>query len=84
MTLPTVPIVLGHTDYSLVAPHGSYVDASKYRTPMDLANHLKHLIKDEKAYEKHLKWKEEHRLVTSTMKFQSSSNKFLFQGDCGH
>ncbi|XP_014679875.1 PREDICTED: alpha-(1,3)-fucosyltransferase 5-like, partial [Priapulus caudatus] len=45
-----VPVVMGGADYARVAPPGSYVDATRYPDPRDLAALLLRVAADDAAY----------------------------------
>ena len=54
-----VPVVLGGTNYSSIAPPNSFIDASKY-SPKELATILKKLDKNEEEILKYFHWKNQY------------------------
>lgn len=57
-----VPVVMGGVDYSLVAPPGSYIDFSAFRTPRDLGEYLLELQKSPEAYKRFFQWKSDYAI----------------------
>ncbi len=57
LSYDTVPVVFGGSDYSLYLPVGSYIDARDFASPLDLANHLKKLMVDDKLYLSYFRWR---------------------------
>ena len=56
----SVPIVLGPPNIEDYAPgKKSYISISDYKTPEELAEHLKHLSNNKTAYNEYLAWKSE-------------------------
>ena len=58
-----VPVVLGAYNYSELLPPKSYIDVKDYKSPQELANHLKLLDKNDSLYSEYLKWKDEYDIV---------------------
>lgn len=63
-----VPVVLGpsRATYEALAPPGSFIHVADFKSPADLAAHLKQVAADRKAYEKHFQWRRTHRIKTYT------------------
>ena len=56
-----VPVVLGGTDYSSIAPRHSYIDARQY-TPRQLADYLLQIDADDKLYAQFFWWRPFYRV----------------------
>lgn len=54
-----VPIVLGGANYDSLFPQGTYIDASWFATPKDLADFLNYLMDEKKTYTEFL-WRKTH------------------------
>ncbi|KAK8773194.1 hypothetical protein V5799_012273, partial [Amblyomma americanum] len=63
-----VPVVLGGANYTRAAPPGSFIDALSFKSPKDLALHLKNVASNFTLYRSFFKWKAAQQ---------------LFQGDIG-
>lgn len=63
-----VPVVLGpnRATYEALAPPGSFIHVADFKSPADLAAHLKQVAADRKAYEEHFQWRHTHRIKTYT------------------
>lgn len=57
-----VPIVMGGVDYSAVAPPGSYIDFSAFRTPRELGEYILQLQKSPEAYKQYFIWKRDYAI----------------------
>ena len=57
MEAGVVPVYLGTRDVAEVVPKGSYIDASDFDTPYDVANYLKEVLDDEDMYNSYFEWK---------------------------
>ena len=57
-----VPVVLGGHDYKRYLPEGTYINAADFRSPKDLAKHLRALSKDVYAYAAILEKKSQYRV----------------------
>ena len=57
MNYNVLPVVLGGSDYSKIAPPKSYIDTKDFSTPKDLATYLKYLVKNQTAYHEYFSWK---------------------------
>lgn len=58
LAMGSVPIYFGAPDIDRFIPHpSSIIHANDFETTLDLANYLKSLVADEKAYEKLFEWK---------------------------
>lgn len=57
-----VPVVMGGVDYSAVAPPGSYIDFSSFRTARDLGEYLLELQRSPEAYKRYFRWKNEYEI----------------------
>ncbi|KAK2157689.1 hypothetical protein LSH36_186g00005 [Paralvinella palmiformis] len=53
-----VPIVYGGANYRHLLPKHSFIDANDFPDPKELAKHLRHLAKNETAYNEYFAWKE--------------------------
>ncbi|KAK7480095.1 hypothetical protein BaRGS_00028655 [Batillaria attramentaria] len=56
-----IPVVRGGADYKKILPEGTYIDAADFRSPAELARHLKYLEANATAYEAILKRKDRYR-----------------------
>ncbi|CAJ1068680.1 alpha-(1%2C3)-fucosyltransferase 7-like [Xyrichtys novacula] len=63
-----VPVVLGprKATYEALAPPGSFIHVSDFRSTAGLAAYLKHVAADMKEYEKFFQWHQTHRIKTYT------------------
>ncbi|XP_020496818.1 alpha-(1,3)-fucosyltransferase 7 [Labrus bergylta] len=63
-----VPVVLGpsRATYEALAPPGSFIHISDFRSTEDLAVYLKLVAADRKAYEQYFQWHHTHRVKTYT------------------
>ena len=57
MEAGVVPVYLGTRDVAEAVPKGSYIDASDFDTPNDLANYLKEVLDNETMYNSYFEWK---------------------------
>ncbi len=59
-----IPIVVGtkDVDFSFWVPKSGYINAQDYKDPQDLANYLKELDNDQKAFNKYFEWKKYLRI----------------------
>jgi len=57
-----VPVVLGGSNYSRLAPPGSYINALDYPSPVHLAKGLKRLAEDGQSYNQHFWWKDHYEV----------------------
>lgn len=53
---PVVPVLLGGADYKKVFPPYSYIDASYFKTPKQLAQYLLYLDKNHNMYMEYFDW----------------------------
>lgn len=53
----TVPVYLGAPNVDEFVPANSYVNASAFSSPADLASYLRHLIETPQAYEAYFAWR---------------------------
>ena len=51
-----IPIVMGSMNYRTIAPEKSYIDVKDFKSPKDLADHLKFLDKYDGQYLKYFEW----------------------------
>ena len=58
-----VPIVLGGSNYSKLAPERSYIDSKNFRSIADLAEYLKYLDRNATAYAEYFEWKSHFRVM---------------------
>lgn len=56
-----IPVVFGGADYGTILPNNSYIDAQSFKTPLDLADYLINLSKDEKKYMSYFWWKNQYQ-----------------------
>nr|XP_046241632.1 alpha-(1,3)-fucosyltransferase 7 [Scatophagus argus]XP_046241633.1 alpha-(1,3)-fucosyltransferase 7 [Scatophagus argus]XP_046241634.1 alpha-(1,3)-fucosyltransferase 7 [Scatophagus argus] len=63
-----VPVVFGpsRATYEALAPPGSFIHVSDFKSTADLAAYLKHVAADRQAYEKYFQWHRTHRIKTYT------------------
>lgn len=63
-----IPVVLGpsRATYETLAPPGSFIHVADFKSPADLAAHLKQVAADRRAYEKYFQWHHTHRIKTYT------------------
>ncbi|XP_038560508.1 alpha-(1,3)-fucosyltransferase 7-like [Micropterus salmoides] len=63
-----VPVVLGpsRATYEALAPPGSFIHVSDFKSTADLAAYLKHVAADRQAYEEYFQWRSTHRIKTIT------------------
>uniref|UniRef100_UPI0037E97EF6 alpha-(1,3)-fucosyltransferase 7 n=1 Tax=Semicossyphus pulcher TaxID=241346 RepID=UPI0037E97EF6 len=63
-----VPVVLGpsRATYEALAPPGSFIHVSDFRSTADLAAYLKRVAADRRAYEEYFEWQRTHRIKTYT------------------
>ncbi|XP_074525876.1 alpha-(1,3)-fucosyltransferase 7 [Halichoeres trimaculatus] len=63
-----VPVVLGpnRATYEALAPPGSFIHVSDFRSTEDLAAYLKRVAADRRAYEEYFQWHHTHRIKTYT------------------
>lgn len=57
-----VPVVMGGVNYSAVAPPGSYIDFSAFRTPRELGEYLMEVQRSPESYKKYFRWKSEYAI----------------------
>ncbi|XP_033758773.1 alpha-(1,3)-fucosyltransferase 6-like isoform X2 [Pecten maximus] len=55
--VPLVPVVRGGASYSEILPPGTFINTADFKSPKDLANHLKYLNENDDAYLKILQEK---------------------------
>lgn len=55
----TVPIYLGAPNVGEFVPPGSYIDATDFPTPAELAAYIRYLCETPEAYESYFRWKKE-------------------------
>ncbi|XP_057376634.2 alpha-(1,3)-fucosyltransferase C-like [Daphnia carinata] len=60
-----VPVVYGGADYTKHAPPHSFIDASKFNKPKDLAAYLKLLDANDTLYNEYFWWKDHYRVEFS-------------------
>ena len=58
-----IPVVLGHADYSKIAPPNSYIDARRF-SPRGLATYLKRLAANDTLYNNFFQWKDRYLVKT--------------------
>ena len=59
--IEVVPVVLGKHDYKRYLPEGTFINTADFRSPKDLAKHLRELSKDIHAYTAILERKSQYR-----------------------
>ncbi|XP_017758009.1 PREDICTED: alpha-(1,3)-fucosyltransferase C-like [Eufriesea mexicana] len=72
-----VPIVYGGANYSLFAPPRSYIDALDFDTPRDLAEYLKKLMQNPRAYGEYFAWKRYYKIDNSVRHVSCNLCEFL-------
>ena len=63
LEMDIVPIVMGGTNYSTIAPPGSYIDANGFSSAKYLAKELKRLSNSREEYLKFFSWKAKTEVV---------------------
>lgn len=61
----TIPVVMGGlsmVDYETVAPPNSYIDVRNFSSPQSLAEHLKHVAADDRAFNYYHEWRNKYEL----------------------
>ncbi|KAM9360148.1 alpha-(1,3)-fucosyltransferase 7, partial [Symphorus nematophorus] len=63
-----VPVGLGpsRATYEALAPPGSFIHVSDFKSTADLAAYLRQVAEDKQAYEKYFQWHRTHRIKTYT------------------
>lgn len=63
-----VPVVLGpdRETYEALAPPGSFIHVADFKSPADLAAHIKAVAADRRAYGRYFQWRQTHRIKTYT------------------
>ncbi|KAK7065536.1 hypothetical protein SK128_001018 [Halocaridina rubra] len=57
LQMDVIPVVFGGGNYSLVAPHSSYINAMDFETPQDLAYYLQRVASNQTLYNSYFNWK---------------------------
>lgn len=57
LNLNMIPVVLGGSDYTKIAPNKSYINAKDFENIEDLASYLKYLDQNLTAYVEYFEWK---------------------------
>lgn len=70
--VPLVPIVRGGASYSEMLPNGTYINTADFKSPKDLANHLKFLNENDDAYLKILQEKMKYSVYNMLETYQQS------------
>ena len=52
-----IPVVLGHSNYTKFLPPNSYIDVRDFRSPKELADHLKDISTNDSLYQKYTSWR---------------------------
>jgi hypothetical protein len=60
LRMDTVPVVLGHANYTKLLPPRSYIDVRNFQSPYDLAKYLQYLDDHDDEYNKYLEWKQDY------------------------
>ncbi len=60
--LPIVPIVMGGSDYSKIAPPKSYIDVNDFESVKDLSIYLQYLDANDEEYMEYFAWKKDYDL----------------------
>ncbi|GIY74073.1 glycoprotein 3-alpha-L-fucosyltransferase A [Caerostris extrusa] len=55
-----VPVVFGTSNYKDIAPRNSYIDATRFSSPKELAEHLTAIANDSSWYNSFFDWKENY------------------------
>ena len=55
-----LPVYMGTRDVAEAVPKGSYIYVSDFKTPQDVANYLKKVIRNETLYRSYFQWKYKH------------------------
>ena len=59
-----IPVVLGGSGYSSIAPPHSYIDVRDYASPQHLAQYMIHLINNRKEYLAYFWWKPHYQVFS--------------------
>ncbi|XP_054714608.1 alpha-(1,3)-fucosyltransferase C-like [Uloborus diversus] len=57
-----VPVVFGGANYTQIAPPHSFIDATEFPDPKDLASYLEHIASNSTLYNSYLEWKKHYRV----------------------
>ncbi|KAF6032744.1 FucTA [Bugula neritina] len=60
-----IPIVMGGLrmeEYENIAPPNSYIHVRNFTSPKHLAEHLRYVVSNEKAFNYYLEWRNKYRL----------------------
>ncbi|XP_017062887.2 LOW QUALITY PROTEIN: alpha-(1,3)-fucosyltransferase C [Drosophila eugracilis] len=61
-----IPVVFGGADYSRILPPHSYIDANRFETISDLAQHMKFVAEDPNEYVSYFWWRRHYRLISTS------------------
>lgn len=61
MNQGVVPVVYGFNDYKSLLPPKSYIDIRDFRSPKDLAQHLKEIDRNDTMYNEFFAWRRTHK-----------------------
>ena len=75
MNFNVLPVVLGGSDYSKIAPPKSHINTKDFSSPKDLAIYLKYLVKNQTAYHEYFSWK-------SYFKVYKTQEEYLSRAMC--
>ncbi|XP_007260268.3 4-galactosyl-N-acetylglucosaminide 3-alpha-L-fucosyltransferase 9 [Astyanax mexicanus] len=76
VSVGTVPVVLGppRENYEQFAPHNSFIHVNDFASPLELANYLLQLDKDDEAYSRYFEWRKH---VTATRHLTTWNQEFV-------
>lgn len=57
-----VPVVFGGASYADIAPRNSYIDATRFPNPKDLASYLSMVASNSTLYNSFFKWKDQYKV----------------------
>ena len=63
----TIPIVMGGANYSRFAPPNSYIDVADFASPLQLAEYLLLLDRDDELYDRYFDWKKYYEVELNPM-----------------
>lgn len=80
LKMNVIPIVLGNAAYAEMLPPNSYLDVRNFTSPETLANYLKYLDKNDRAYNKYFEWKKDFQAYVDFGVWDN--NKFVMCNLC--
>ena len=68
---PMIPVVMGYANYNQILPPHSFIDVRWFKSPLDLANYLLYLDKNNTEYAKYFKWRSYYHCRNFALNFTS-------------